>query len=162
MPIVKLLENCAPPCLVKMNVEGVARFAFLGKRGNAFFPAFVLAETGWEALNLSSDMGFFMHPYDVASALDFGNDFHLKPSYAGNCEIDKGDLFRTPGAIVRAGDDRDYLVAVGSGWKNPFFYSLKTGDFRAEPGGPRVAFASWVLFTEDDQKRPLLEMNVQK
>jgi hypothetical protein len=144
-----------------MNIEGVAQFAFLGKHTNAFAPAFVLAKNGCQAINMSSDMGFLLHPYEGAAALDFGNEFRLKLSYTANCEFGKGDLFRTPGAIVRA-EDTDYLVAVGSGWRDPFYYNLQTGDRKSEPGGARVAFASWALFTEDDQKSPLFEMNARK
>jgi hypothetical protein len=143
-----------------MNVDGSARFAFLGKRSNALIPAFVLFETRCERFNLSSEVGF-LHQYEGAATLDFGKEFALKPSYKAACEIDNGDLFRTPGAIVRT-EGADYLVATASGWRDPSYYDLKTGDHRSEPGGPRVAFASWTLFTAEDEKMPLIELNARQ
>jgi len=53
VPTVKFLEHCEPPALVKMNLEDAVRFAFLGKRGNALIPAYVLLEGRYEMFNLS-------------------------------------------------------------------------------------------------------------
>lgn len=158
VPTVKFLEQCLPPSLVRISIDGVVRFAFLGKHSNALIPAFTLFETRCERFNLSGPVGL-LPQYEGAAALDFGKEYTLKPSYAGACEIDKGDLFRTPGAVVRA-SDADYLVAFASGWRDLCYYDLKTGDNRAEPGGPRVAFASWDLFTKDDDK-PLVKLDVR-
>jgi hypothetical protein len=98
-PIVKFLERCLTPSLVKMNIDGVARFAFLGKHSTGLIPAYVLFEARCERFNLSGQVGL-LHQYEGAAALDFGNEFVLKQSYGALCEIDDGDLFSTPGAIV--------------------------------------------------------------
>ena len=58
VPVVKFLEHCEPPTLVKINVENVARFAFLAKRGNAMIPAYVLLEDRCEVFNLAGSVGF--------------------------------------------------------------------------------------------------------
>jgi len=42
------------------------------------------------------------------------------------------------------------------------YRDMKTGGHTGQPGGPRVAFASWSLFTPEDDKVPLIEMNVRK
>jgi hypothetical protein len=158
--VVKLLEECSPPSLVRMNIDGVARFAILGKHSNAFIPALAVIESQCELFNLSGEFGF-SHQYDGVAALDFGSDFILKPSYAAACEIDKGELFQTPGAVVRT-KDSDYLVAAAPWRRGPAYCDIKTGDCKGEQGGARVAFAAWALFTPDDQKRPLIELNLRK
>ena len=159
-PGVKHLEQCSPENLVKMNIERKARFALLGKPGNAFIPAYVLFENRCELVNLADGFGGFTGEYDGAFAVDFGSDFILKPSYS-DCEIGRGDLFNTPGAIIRT-VDADYLVGFASGARGPIYRDMKTGSRIGEPGGPRVAFAAWSLFTPEDDKVPIIEMNVRK
>ena len=157
-PIVKHVDQCSPENLVKMNIERRPRFALLGMRSNAFIPVYALFESRCEIINLSDGFGGFASEYDGAFALDFGPNFIVKPSYA-DCEIGNGDLFMTPGAIVRTAD-ADYLVA--SGLRTLVYRDMKTGGHTGQPGGPRVAFASWSLFTPEDDKIPLIEMTVRK
>ena len=158
-PIVTFLERCMAPRLIRMSIEGVARFVLLGRQANAFIPAYVLFEDRCELFNLSGEVGL-LSQYDGAAVLDFGSDFTIRPSYSAFCEIDKGDLFRTAGAIVRT-EDADFLVATANWRRDPVYCNIKTGDHKGEPGGARVAFAYWTMFTADDEKSPIVQVNVQ-
>jgi hypothetical protein len=158
MAVIKQLEHCPIGHLVKMNLVGNAHFALLGQRGNAFTPAYALLGDKCELVNLSDQWGFAPE-YDGAFVLDFGSDFIIKPSYA-DCDIGKGDLFTTAGALVRT-SDADYLVGTAPGLRDPAYHNLKTGERRGTPGGGRAAFAAWELYIPDDDKTPLLKMKVR-
>jgi hypothetical protein len=158
---IKHLEKCDQPSLVRMQIANAARFVFLGKHKTAFIPAVALMDGRWEIKNLSSSHGF-MPEYEGASAVDFGSKFDIRINYSGDCALDNGPLFRSPGAIVCT-EDAMILVTLGAqGWRDPVQYlDLKTGEHRGEPGGVRAAFAEWSLFLSSDDKQPLFKSVAQ-
>jgi hypothetical protein len=140
-----------------MQIAGASCFAFLGLHKTAFFPAFALMPTGrWEVQNLSASHGL-MPEYEGVSALDFGGQFEIKINYSGECNLDKGSLFRSPGAIIRTKDSILLAASAARGWRDPVQYlDLKTGVQQGEPGGMRAAFADWSVFLSPGDDRPLL------
>lgn len=87
--------------------------SFLGLRKTAFIPAFALMPSGqWEVQNLSSDPGF-MPLYEGVSAPDVRKRFDVRINYPGDCDLHRGALFRSPGAVIRTEDA--ILLAAASG-----------------------------------------------
>lgn len=155
-PSIKFLEHCQAPTFVRMQIEGASCFAFLGLHKTAFIPAFALMPNErWEVQNLSSSQGF-MPTYEGVTALDFGSPFNILINYSGECDLDKGSLFRSPGAIIRTKDAMLLASFAPAGWRDPIQYlDLKTGEMHGEPGGMRAAFADWSLLQSPDDERPL-------
>src|SRR5258708_3465651 len=141
MPSVKFLEHCQPLALVRMQIDQNSCFAFLAAHKNAFIPAFAFMPSGrWEVLNLSSGHGF-LHSFEGAAAVDFCKDFEIQIDYADHCEIDKGPLFRSPGAIICTSETTLLAACGATGWRDGVQYlDLKSGETSSEPGGSRVAF----------------------
>jgi hypothetical protein len=81
-------------------------------RKTAFIPAFALMPSGqWEVQNLS-DPGF-MPLYEGVSAPDVRKRFDVRINYPGDCDLHRGALFRSPGAVIRTEDAM--LLAAASG-----------------------------------------------
>jgi hypothetical protein len=158
MAVVKHLEHCPAGHLVKMNFAGKARFALLGKAGNAFHPAYALFENRCEIFNLANDWGVAPE-YDGAVVLDFGSKFLIKPLF-DDCEIDKGVLFETAGALVRT-ETADFLIGAGAGLRDQVYLNFKTGDSSGRRGGARVAFSAWEIYLPDDSNKPVFKIAVR-
>ena len=92
------------------------------------------------------------------SACRLRQTIHIKINYSVHCHLDKGALFRSPGAVIRT-EDAMLLAALAPGWKDPIQYlDLKTGEHRGEPAGVRAAFADWSLFQSIDDKEALFRL----
>jgi hypothetical protein len=85
--------------------------SFPGLRKTAFIPAFALMSSG-QVQNLSSGHGF-MPLYEGVSAPDVRKRFDVRINYPGDCDLHRGALFRSPGAVIRTEDAM--LLAAASG-----------------------------------------------
>ena len=160
-PEIKAFEDCKRPALVRMNIEGKASFAFLAVGGNSFLPAFVLVDGQWRVHNLANDWGI-KDEFEGATVIDFGNAFEIRPDYSAFCQIDKGELFQTPGTIIRAGDAILLAAHGAQGFRDPVQYlEIKTGRTSGQPGGAKGAFSSWSLFISPDEDKALFSVTVQ-
>jgi hypothetical protein len=144
-PVVCELVSCARPALVKVRVDKAPELAILGivKSAPEIWLAFVLGR--FEMRNWSGAGGLQMN-LENEGALNFGKEFSIVPDYAGRVQIDSGDLFKTPGALISVKDD-ELIVFSSADPKAPGLKYLSLTEMRSsgERSAPRIAFASWSL-----------------
>ena len=89
-----IIQDCKPLELIRLNVEGSAQWAIVGKPENAYRPlgAFVYEETSYRLLNVSDGMLGVVHAFDHP-IVRYGMDYEIVPDHAGPCCINEGEYF---------------------------------------------------------------------
>jgi hypothetical protein len=77
--------------------------------------------------------------------LNYGSNYAILPTHDGPCDVGMGNLFKTPGSLIAAGDDL-FLYVPGQAQESLSYLDLAAFTLHGEPGGSRAAFGAWTLW----------------
>lgn len=146
-PQIKLLQDCKPLELIRMNVEGVTSWAIVGQRvSDNQMPILVLTEDAY-CLEASDQINGIRDELN-SPALSYG-EFAIGPLHDADCNVFNGPLFSTPRSLVITKDD-DRFVTCFLPNKAIGFFDLRTGKVRSDISLGRVAHAYWFIFAKSN------------
>ena len=139
------LDKCQTGDLIRFRDEtDTTRWAIVGKRSNDFHPIAVLSGEGAPFIVSAMINGHTIDVFDTYPVLNYGKEFELHPTHAGEAQIGDAPLLRTKGSLVFA-DQEKYLVSGVHLQSGVRYFDLKSGDVRGQPGGMIASFKTWSL-----------------
>jgi hypothetical protein len=156
-----LIADCKSRDLIRLNIEGVTRWAIVAQNSQNFRPVAILS--GKDApfvVNVDNDFG--VKPEFEKAVLGYGRDYTLTPDHAGPCEVVEGPLLGVKGSVILT--DTDFYLGLDfpERGSRPVFLNLMTGKLSGEPGGGRATFKIWTLWhlSLEDTPVALIESSV--
>jgi hypothetical protein len=148
IPSMRLLEDCEPHDLIRINWSGRTEWAIVGARNAQMFLICVLS--GANAPFLLDAAGFvgvkqeFEYP-----VLSYGRAYALKPDQAGPCDVNSGPLFGVHGTMIQSdlsSESRLFLCCTfAERSAGKAYYNIGSGHTSVEPGGMKASYGRWAL-----------------
>jgi hypothetical protein len=143
----KLLEDCVPRDLIRINLGESTEWALVSTKGHGLLVVVVLSGAAAPyCFNAMGSMGVkpeFEHPI-----LCYGNSYILTPDHTGACDVNSGRLFGANGSLLLSEVNSNKSLFLRCDFPErgtASYYNIAIGSLGAEPGGGRASFGQWSL-----------------
>jgi hypothetical protein len=160
------LDSCKPKDLIRISLDGSARWVLCGYRKDSFFNVVVLDDPdGPTMIDVGGTFGI-NNKYDNLTVLNYGASYDFEIVHTSPCQLDAGaPLFSVPGVGVMV--DAEFGIGVRIVGQDQIGYGYfipATGIHSSKDrGGRKAAFAHWrlLMLKKEPPHELIFESNVQ-
>jgi hypothetical protein len=153
-----LLEDCEPRSLIRLNYDGVTRWAIISPwskhAANLRLVAILSGDGAPHVENVADDYGMVKLNFNKV-VLSYGTDYIITADHAGPCDVREGQIFESKGSFILTETDTFLRLDFPGHKDGGAFLNLATGEVKSEPGGGRAAFKKWTLWHNSLESAPV-------